>query len=433
MLLLRLLVLAAMLGVCLVGGAPAGAQDDPSSAAPGPDPDLLQGIQDQVSQLRKLPSLADVQLSVLDHAGLRQYLVDTFERDYLPSERESDQKELVALGLIKPSDDIVKISLDLLSDEVIGVYDPDQKAMVVLGDVDTFGPAERVTFAHEFTHALQDQHYDLNRLAPKHPTSNDRSLAVHALIEGDAVMLQTQWARSYLSVAELGELVRGGGGGGDTLAAVPPILRAELLFPYIDGLNFVRQIYQEAGNDYTALDAVFRHPPESTAQILHLDKYRDQVHPTDVELPDLAARLGPDWRQVGSGVLGELDLRVLLEQYGDRSEAARVAPGWSGDRWLLLEQNGHTLITLKTTWDSEASARAFFAAYGRGLRARFPGATAEQAGSDHEALTAPTAATDLRLTGRDVLAVIGFDRQSVDGALAALSPAASALLPVPAL
>ena len=427
---LRLLVIAAMLGACLVtSGAPAGAQETPS----GPDPELLHDIQDQVSQLRKLTPLADVDVSVLDHAGLRQYLMDTFERDYLPNERESDQKELVALGLIKPTDDIVKISLDLLSDEVVGVYDPDQKAMVVVGDADSFGPAERVTFAHEFTHALQDQYYDLNQLAPKHPTSNDRSLAAHALIEGDAVMLQTQWARSYLSVEELGQLVRAGGGGSDTLASVPPIVRAELLFPYIDGLSFVRQIYQAAGNDYDALEAVFQNPPESTAQVLHLDKYRAQVHPVDVQLPDLAARLGPDWRQVGKGVLGELDLRVLLEEYGDRSEAARVVPGWAGDRWLLLEQNGHTLITLKTTWDSEASAQAFFAAYARGLRARFAGASVEQAARDHEALIAPNAATDLRLNGRDVLAVIGFDRQSVDAVLAAISSAPSALLPVPAL
>lgn len=427
--LLRVCAIAAMLGACLASGGRAGAQEGPS----GPDPELLRGIQDQASQLRRLAPLADVDVSVLDQAGLRQYLIDTFERDYLPSERESDQKELVALGLIKPSDDIVTISLDLLSDEVIGVYDPDQKALVVVGDVDAFGPAERVTFAHEFTHALQDQHYDLNQLAPKHATSNDRSLAARALIEGDAVMLQTQWARSYLSVDELGELARGGGGGGGSLVTAPPIVRAELLFPYIDGLSFVRQIYHEAGSDYDALDAVFRNPPESTAQVLHLDKYRAQVHPLDVQLPDLAARLGPDWRQVGSGVLGELDLRVLLEQYGDRAEAARVAPGWSGDRWLLLEQNGHTLITLKTSWDSEASARAFFSAYGRGLHARFAGASAEQVASDHEALTAPTAATDLRLSGRDVLAVIGFDRQSVDAAAAALSPAPSALVPVPAL
>jgi len=410
--LLRLALGAALLGLSLA----------PASAAAQSAPDLasLRAIEDQVQHLRGLHATDTPPVQVLDQAALRQYLTDELERDYLPSERESDQKELLALGLIGPGDDLLQIQLDLLSDEVVGLYDADTKSMYVVGDA-AFGPTERITYAHEFTHALQDQHYDLRALAPKHPLSNDRSLAAHALIEGDAVLLQTLWAETNLTQDELLDVARASASGGDdVLSRVPPIVRAELLFPYVDGLSFVRQTYRQAGNDYAALDAVFQHPPTSTAQVLHPDKYRAHVEPVDVSLPDLAAALGPDWRHVGAGVLGELDTRVLLQQYGDRLEAIRVAGGWSGDSWQLVERDGQSAIVLSSVWESEEAATNFFSAYGRGLRARFAAAAADVASPTRLALSTQTAATDLRLDGRTVLAVIAPDRPTADALVAAV-------------
>ena len=140
---------------------------------------------------------AEPDLQLLDHASLHAYLADQFERDYLPSERESDQKELVAA---RPDQADRRPGPDPVGSaerpgrrrlrprcEVLFVRRPIRRA---------FGPAERMTYAHEFNHALQDQHFDLNKIAPKHPDSNDRSLAVHAVIEGDAIMLQTLWAQA---------------------------------------------------------------------------------------------------------------------------------------------------------------------------------------------------------------------------------------------
>ncbi len=178
----------------LLLAAPASAQSNPEIGA-APDTSTLRAIEGQVSQIRGLEALAEPDLQLLDHASLTTYLANQFERDYLPNERESDQKEFVLLGLIKPTDNIVQIQLNLLSDQVIGIYDSGTKSLFVVADQAGFGPAERMTYAHEFNHALQDQYYDLNKIAPKHPASNDRSLAVHALIEGDAIMLQTLWRR----------------------------------------------------------------------------------------------------------------------------------------------------------------------------------------------------------------------------------------------
>jgi len=418
---LRVLLCTALCLSLLIPGQ-AVAQDAPV----GPDPASLRAIEAQVSALRGLPAQSEVNLRVLDEAGLQQYLADTFERDYLPEERESDQKLYVALGLLKPTDDLVKIQLDLLQSQVIGVYDPDDKLMYVVDTHGAFGPAERITYAHEFNHALQDQYYDLNALAPKHPVSNDRSLAAHAIVEGDAVLLQSLWAAANLTADELVEVARAGASSSDdTLARVPLVVRTELLFPYVEGFTFIRQAFRTANNAYSAIDDIFRRPPESTAEILHPDRYAAGIKPVDVQLADVAPKLGTDWRRVGSGVLGELDLRVLLEQYGDRPEASRVASGWAGDRWLLLEKDGRSTLVLKTNWQSETQANAFFSAYKRGLRARFPTALTEEDSEVRQALTGPITATDVRILGSDVLAVISFDRASANDVLGALTSAGS--------
>ncbi|HLZ27919.1 MAG TPA: hypothetical protein VKV73_11435 [Chloroflexota bacterium] len=401
--------------------APASAQ-----STTAPDIGVLRSIETQVEQIRGLQPLAEPDLRLLDQAALHDYLADQFQQDYLPGERESDQKELVALGLIKPTDDLVQMQLDLLSAQVVGVYDSESKLMFLLADQGphAFGPAARMTYAHEFNHALQDQHFDLNKIAPKHPDSNDHSLAVHAVIEGDAVMLQTLWAQANLTPDDLMQVARGDGSSGDSLARVPLVVRTELLFPYVDGYAFVRQAYRQAGS-YSGVDDLLRNPPESTAQILHPDKYLNQVHPVAISLPGLAAELGPDWRQVGSGVLGELDTRTLLEQWGtSHSDAVRVASGWSGDQWQLAEKDGRSAIVLKSTWASPAAASDFFSAYARGLRYRFDSATLEESSASRQALTTPVAATDLRLEGSDVLAVIAFDRDTANAIVAAVSASA---------
>src|SRR6266851_6739512 len=119
--------LASALGALLLLAAPASAQTSPAIGAAAPDTATLRAIEGQVSQIRGLQALTEPNLQLLDHASLNAYLASQFERDYLPNERESDQKQFVLLGLIKPTDNIVQIQLNLLSDQVIGIYDSGTK------------------------------------------------------------------------------------------------------------------------------------------------------------------------------------------------------------------------------------------------------------------------------------------------------------------
>jgi hypothetical protein len=394
----------------LVAGLLLVVSSGPASAQSAPDPALLDRISDQVGEISGRSRLSQVELTFLDQAALRAYLRDTFERDYLPIERESDQKLLLMLGLITPKDDLVQISLDLLSDQVLGVYDPDRKTMfLVTDDTAAFGPAAQVTYAHEFEHALQDQYYGLRRLSSKHPDNYDRAIAVHALEEGDAVLLEGVWASSHLTPRELAESRRVGGSSG-ILDRVPAAVRSELLFPYLDGYRFVADAYHGGGDSYAAVDELFKNPPVSTAQVMHPDKYRAGVPPVQVRLPDMVAALGPGWRLINTNVLGEFELRNVLQQYGDRAEASSVAGHWSGDTWTLVEKDGQAALAWKTVWDSPEAAAAFFDTYGRGLRARFPAAHLDVSDAQRQALSADGVATELRLADSSVLAVIAADR-----------------------
>jgi hypothetical protein len=171
------------------------------------------------------------------------------------------------------------------------------------------------------------------------------------------------------------------------------------------------------------LDDLFKNPPESTAQLLHPEKYQNRVQPVDVQLGDVSARLGSGWRKIGNGVLGELDTRIMLEQWGtDHSAASRTAAGWAGDQWQLVEKEGRAAIVLKSTWETPESAKAFYSSYTRGLRTRFDSAMVEESTGSRQALSTPVTATDVRLQGNDVLTVIAFDRESATAVVAAATP-----------
>ena len=377
---------------------------------------LLLAIQTQVSRLRGLTSKGNVNFRFLDHDALRSYFVQKFGRDYLPQERETDQKLLQTLGLLGPNDDLAQILLDVLTEQVIGSYDEDDKSMYIVSDSGQFGAEEKTTFAHEFTHVLQDQYYDLNKLSPKHPDNDDRSLAIQALLEGDAVLIQRLWAQQYLTAAEQAQL--GQGGEDSKLFSAPPFVRDQLLFPYGDGFNFVRQILQTSSG-YSGVDEVFRTPPESTTQILHPDKYRQHQKPLEVALPDLPKALGAGWREIHSSVFGEFGFREFLERFTDRTRAQRGAAGWAGDRWSLLEKDDRQAVVLKTVWETDNDAQQFFDTFGLALKNRFGGAK-EDASTDHQSLLASTNASDVRRSAQTVTAVISFDRPSVDAILTAL-------------
>ena len=368
-------------------------------------------IEGQVVAIRGLRPKVAVQPQVLDDAGIKKLTAASFAKDNPPDVVAANERILKAFGLLPADASLKDLYISLLGSQVAGLYSPDDKKLYVVSRSGGLGPVEKTTFSHEFTHALQDQNFDLGALHLDEVGQGDRSFARLALVEGDATLTMSSWQIQNLSQAELGQLIASAGSDESTrvLLAMPPILRESLLFPYTTGLAFVQRL--QAAGGWSAVNAAFTRPPASTEQILHPEKYASGEAPVSVSLPSsLAVNLGAGWKVAFQDTFGEFELGVWLRGNPAISAAAasEAAAGWGGDRIGLVEgPSGAWGVILRTAWDSAADAAAFETAAAPLLGklnppgAMVPGAAASERwiviGSDHPTLN--LVATALGLTG----------------------------------
>jgi hypothetical protein len=319
-----------------------------------------------VAALRGLDPLAPVERSLLTPEDLRQRILDDFLSDYTEEEAAIDSRMLALLGLLDPGVDLRTLYADLLSEQVAGYYDDEAPGMFVALGAGFAGP-ERLTYAHEYDHALQDQHFDIDQGLGYNDEACDadreRCAAVNALLEGDATLLQAQWLRTFSSDQDQVEIQ-------DFFATyespvydrAPLFLQKDLLFPYLQGLGFVSDLFIEG--DWAAVDEAYLQPPVSTEQILHPERYPDDV-PIALEVPDPAAALGDGWSEQRHEPLGEWITLQTLGAVLPPETAAEAAEGWGGDTVIILtnETTGQAALLLVTRWDTLVDAQEFLAAF----------------------------------------------------------------------
>jgi hypothetical protein len=335
------------------------------SASPTATPDpaeVYATIKQQVIAIRGLQPKRDIDPQVLDEAELRTRLEEAFDRENPPEIVRANERLLKGLDLIPKDASLTKMYIDMQSSQVAGFYDSDAKELFVVSRSGTLGPTERVTFAHEFTHALQDQAYDLNHFDLQEVGEGDRGLARLSLIEGDATSVMTVWAQANLNLVELLQLGQEASDpkAMEILNGLPAIIREGALFPYEAGFNFVLSLQATGGQP--AIDDAFDDPPASTEQILHVEKYEAREKPQSVTLPEgIARRMGTGWKETLQDTMGEFQLGFWLrEGTGQKGVADDAAAGWGGDRIALLEgPNEAWAILWLTSWDTEQDAREF--------------------------------------------------------------------------
>jgi hypothetical protein len=355
-----------------VGPASAPATQPPRSGIPSVAPTatadpagVYAAIESQVQQLRGLAARSPVDPKLLDAATLRRNLAVAFARDNPPDTVLANQRLFELMGLLPVGSSLMDLYLRLLGSQVAGYYDPRTKELYVVSKSGAIGPTEQVTFAHEFTHALQDQNFGLQNLHIDTIGQGDASLADLAVAEGDATLLMSLWARAHLSPVELLQMVTEANDPGQAkvLAEMPEILKQTLFFPYLSGLQLV--MAARAAGGWAAVDALYATPPASTEQVLHPDKLASREVPIKVSFPvDLANRLGSGWSTDIEDTLGEFQLRVWLEAAGrvPAETATAAAAGWGGDRVALVRDGDRLGAVLDTRWDSPGDAAEFAAA-----------------------------------------------------------------------
>ncbi len=320
-------------------------------------------IESQVTALRGLTLSSPVQRATFDRAALGQFIESSFNRDNPATLVDSNERLLKGLVLMPQDASLRDLYVEMLTSSVAGLYDDTTKKMYVVTETGEIGPAEEITYAHEYTHALQDQAFDLGAIKGKATDQSDRALARTTLIEGDATLLMSIWAQQHLTQAQLLEVA----GATDpasqaVLDRLPAILRETLLFPYTQGLSMSLGAFTSGGG-YSGVDALFANPPDSTEQVLHPEKLNPREAPVSVSFPDdLAGRLGDGWCVPLQDTMGELQVRIMLGDAAgaDSASAVTAASGWGGDRVALIDgPDGATGVVLDTRWDTDADAGEF--------------------------------------------------------------------------
>ncbi len=334
------------------------------------DPALLQaamdGITAQTEQLRAMEPVTPVSRRLMSQAEMAEFISQKMKKEYTPEEASQDEAVMSALELIPSDLDLYQITNDLMEEQVAGLYDPDDETFYVLTLKGRIGPLEKAVFAHEYTHALQDQHFDLEVLglgSRKTGRDDDQLRAIQALVEGDASLAMQYYMQSNFTAGDiLGLFSSAATVDQQVLNRAPAYLRHSLLFPYQQGLVFALSRYQQGG--WPAVDATYTRLPQSTEQILHPERYPGDV-PRAVSLPPLTSTLGSGWQLVGENVLGEFTLSAYLDVYLIQSQAAQAAAGWGGDRYAVYRNadTGQTLLALLVAWDDDVEEAEFVTAY----------------------------------------------------------------------
>ena len=363
-------LLVALLTLMLTGGPVLG---QPVAASPASADLNAAELQDQVAQVRGLSFATAPPVVSLDRAAMQARMSRPINTDQSVREYLTSQMLLEVLGAIPPGFDLRQIQLNLLAEQLLALYDHGDHTIYLVSDAAT-GPTERLTFAHELTHALQDQAFDLGHILPDRPANGDVSMAAQALVEGDAMVTMRIWGRQYLRPDEKRSLGDDPTPSDPVLDSAPPLVRGEQAFPYDAGWVFAQLLYQDGG--FAAINQAFMDPPRSTEQILHPEKYAAREAPITVTIAPLEQVLGRSWQTRRTDVFGELVLRLLLEPQVGWPVAEAAASGWGGDAYTILEDTeGRRIVGLVTVWDSDGDAAEFYNAYLSNLDSLY-GATA---------------------------------------------------------
>ena len=315
-------------------------------------PPTITKVESEVEQVRDLRYDRRVNVEPVTDAEIDRRLREYFEAAYPRRFYARRTEAWATIGAIPPGIGILEALNRYQQGQVLGFYNSQNEELVYTGDAD-LTRVEQFVLAHELTHAIDDQHFDLDRLDRISQTCDDeRFLAGLGVVEGSANYFATQVVFRF-PIQETGDL------GGSAATGVPPLIVEVQNYPYTSGQTFVDTL-ADGGGPAAVNQALERFPP-STEQILHPSKFRED-EPTKVDVPDFAPTFGAGWKDLDVMLVGELWLRALLNTRLDQSTAERAAAGWDGGIYRAWSDGKDVAVILRTVWDTEQDAREFASA-----------------------------------------------------------------------
>jgi hypothetical protein len=329
-----------------------------------------------LNQITGLKIHRQVPFDLITKDQVNQFLKDRMKEEADPEDLRIEDLSLKKFGFVPQDFDLAKTEVDLLTEQAAAFYDYHKKKLYITD----WAPKDmrEEALIHELAHALADQNFHLERFIRKGSDDDDLSMAREAVMEGQATWLMSETVErragqtlkgSPDAVELMSKAMDSDGKDYPVFDSSPLYLRRTLVFPYTQGLLFQNAVVEKL--DRAAFAQVFRHPPVSTQQILHPEKYFTGAVPTHPTLPRLSSRKG--YKKLAVGTMGELDHALLIEQFLDPKRAGEIAPHWKGGAYALEEKKSEQRVVLEYSveWEDADWARQYFEAYQQVLRKKW--------------------------------------------------------------
>jgi hypothetical protein len=374
--------------------------------------DQIDSIVQTLSAVSGMSEKHKVPYGRMSKEQLRKFLIKRIRKTLKPAELRADELSLKMFGLVPQDFDLRKSTIDLLTEQAAAFYDYDEKKLFLMDSTSVSGEVE--TLAHELSHALADQHFDLDKYMNDTNDDDDANLARTAVVEG-----QASWLMFAYSLKENGQdpqptekMLRDAFSEDASTAGQYPVLKSSplyiqqsLLFPYSEGTLFFDAVYRKRGK--SAFSNVFTEPPADSAQVMHPQRYFEHVKATKPSLPALS--IFGNEKELSQGDVGEFDHTILLWQYLSHQLAKELSPHLRGGQFRIVDDKaGSPVLLYASEWDSAEEASRFFSDYERVLQRKWKDCKASVSTSTLFAGESETGYFVTRLNGSTVTSVEGM-------------------------
>jgi len=325
----------------------------------------------QMSQITGLDLRSPLKKSLRSREEIRAHVIREMNEDKNPAERYAGARSAEAFGLLPKGFDLDSFMVELLTEQIAGLYDPKVHEFYVADWIPI--DDQRMVMAHELTHALEDQHFQIEAWVKAARPNDDSELARDSVLEGSAMAAMVEYllqgsGRSLQDLPDIDPaMLIGDMAETPMLKKAPAFLKDALIFPYLEGLTFTAATLKPTG--WEGLPAIFTKPPVSTQQILHPALYNSGKVPAPVSLPSMEKALGADWTKLEENSMGEFGWKEVLKQFLGEPRAKPLSAAWDGDRYAVYErkQTKRLLLITRERLATRQQAERFFGQYSEAL------------------------------------------------------------------
>ncbi len=336
----------------------------------------IDAVMKQLSSITGFKVKRQLPFEMISREQVNKFLKEQIRHSVKPEEIRAEETTLKKFGFVPRDFDLKKNTIDLLTEQAAAFYDFHRKKLFI-SDWAARNMRDEA-LVHELGHALADQNFPIEKFLGQNSDDSEESLARESVVEGQAEWLMIQYAlrqngRTLADPATAREFLKSDDDSGTpdkeypVFSNAPLYIRRTLMFPYEDGQRFQQAVFLKSGNG--AFAEVFRKPPVTTSQVMHPERYFDNVTSTSPVLPKPIHHS----KAFVGGSVGELDEQVMLQQYIDADTAQSLSPKLKGATYRIDESKpkGSTMLIYASEWQDEASARQYFDAYQKVLHGKW--------------------------------------------------------------